>query len=115
MVITRTVDGTDYDFTLSESELIRAFEEQQRINDERDIESLVDYTGEPTVQFVYGITKERFYELIPAMAEKLRDNLDHLMPFKQAREKAVDDVIYNVCYSEVQIGISEEVINVDGD
>jgi len=92
--IVRTVNGVEYTFPLTLSELFDAYYEQQYRFDLQDVEDAVIGYQDEDVQMEYGVTKEEYMSLKEKIAGELRRNIDKYdMEWSSAREDAIRSVI----------------------
>lgn len=93
MTITRTVDGNELTFELTDHELCTAFFEQQRQFDEEDILWGIDGMDDEEIEDIYGVTRQQFMNALPDMACRYRKYLDNDDSWSDTRGYAIYDAI----------------------
>lgn len=95
MTIKREIDGKEFEFELTPSELYDAFAEQEYKFDLENVRSFfADYTDED-YQSEFGLTKEEAEKKFEDIAIELRRNMDkYEMTFDYAISDAISDVMH---------------------
>lgn len=90
MKIKRTVNGIQYEFELSATELWTAYEEEQHNFDTQDILDLIEGLDSDEVRSVYGIGKREFRKRASEFAYEMRRMMDkYECSWEYARDEAV--------------------------
>ena len=94
MTITREIGGRVMTIELTGDELYRAYEEQQRLFDEADVEAAFDaYEDEELVES-YGMTRTEIGEKVSDIACRMRRNIDKYdMTWQYARDEAISEIL----------------------
>ncbi len=94
MVIKRTVDGVDLEFTLSDRELSDAYHEQEHKYDVQDVMNRLDAMEDDEFE-EHGLTREQVEGLVNEIAYGKRRNMDKYdMSWSEALDEALDDFWY---------------------
>jgi len=95
MTITRTIDGVEHTFTLSDRELCDAYFEQQYKFDKYDILDELEALGGSYLKEEYGYGLEQAKTYAEDMAAELRRNLDKYgIDFDYAKDEAIRTVLH---------------------
>lgn len=90
MEIYRNINGVMVGFELTPNELYQAYAEQENIYDAQDIENKVVEMTDEEIVAAYGVTRQVWEELVPAMAYEKRRLMDK---YGMDWETACDDAI----------------------
>lgn len=102
MTISRIVDGKNVSFELSDSELYRAFLEQEFILDRLDCEDMIAGFSDEDSIGCYGVDAGTFKTLLDDMAVEKRRNMDKYdMSWDYARDEAIRTIIDGYLKGEI--------------
>lgn len=93
MTIKREIDGKQYEFQLTDTELYLAFSEQQFQYDQDDVRDVLWAFDDDDLSESYGVTRAEFESLVGEMAVEMRRNIDKYdMSWQYARDEAVSEI-----------------------
>jgi hypothetical protein len=94
MQITRTINGIEYTFDLTPSEMAAAYFAQQYEFDKEDVETLLDSFDDGYWQENYGMSRAEIDPLVEDIASEMRRMIDKYdVDWDYARDEAVGEIL----------------------